>query len=252
MSQLLPGQTTLGDVVNAALRECGAVGRGQTPLAEDMSDAWARLQWMLQEWERRRWMVFHLVDYKIVSTGAISYTMGPGGQIDTGVGSVRPARIESAFLRQLVNSPPNQVDYPMEILQSREDYNRIALKSLTSFPTAAFMDTAWPLANVFFWPVAQANIYELHITVMEQLPSALATQGTDFSLPYEYYSAMMYNLALRLRSLYGIGTYPGDTLPQLARGALQVLRANNVQIARLMTPEYGRPDNYNIFSDRFY
>lgn len=251
MSQLLPAQTTLGDVVNASLRECGAVGRGQTALPEDFQDAWARLQWMIQQWERKRWMVYHLKTYSIVSTGAVSYTMGPGGQIDTGPQSVRPARIESAFLRQLVNSAPNQVDYPLQILQSMEDYNRIALKSLVSFPTAIFMDTAWPLANVFPWPVPNANIYAVFVTVMEQLPNAFGTQAVDFVLPYEYYEALLYNLAVRLRSLFGIGSFPGDPLPTLAKNSLNTIISNNTQIAKLTTPELGRPNNYNIFSDRF-
>lgn len=252
MSQLDPSTTTLSDVTSAALAECGAIGQGQTASAEDLNKAWARLQWMLQEWERKRWLVYHLVTYNVTSTGSLFYTMGPGGDIDTGAGSVRPAKIESAFLRQLTQSQPNQIDYPLEILQSMEDYNRIALKQLKSFPSAIFMDAAWPLAKVYAWPVPQANIYGVFVTVLEQLPSRFPTGATKFALPYEYYSAMLYNLALRLRSLYGIPSFPGDPLPGLAKNALNVLRGANTAIARLQTPDLGRPLLYNIFSDRMY
>jgi len=48
-----------------------------------MNDAWARLQWMLQQWERKRFLVYHLRDYSVVSTGAISYTFGPQGQFNS-------------------------------------------------------------------------------------------------------------------------------------------------------------------------
>ena len=139
-----PTSTTMGDLCKAALKECGAIGVGQTPLADDVEDAWARMQWMLMEWESKRWFVYHLVNYAIVSTGAQYYTFGPGGDIDTGISSVRPARLASAFTRQLqgVGTGALNVDYRLEILQSREDYDWITLKTLKAGPgEAAFLDT---------------------------------------------------------------------------------------------------------------
>lgn len=282
---LNPDQTTAGDICKAALQDGNILGVGQEPLAEDLTKAQARLQWMLQQWERKRWLVYHLVDLKKVSTGAISYTIGPGADIETGSAdqfnlqfnpqfgnaqmarnaipqSTRPARIESCFLRQL-QAPPttdvispyggNLIDYPMRILQSREDYNRIALKSLVSFPGYLFYDSAWPQGILYPWPVPQANIYELHVTVMAQLPIAFATANAPVNLPYEYYSAMVLNLAVWLRSLYGVPTFQGDPLPGLAKNALAVLRGANVQIARLQIPEgLGMSLQYNIFSDQAY
>lgn len=353
MSELTPGNTTLGDLCTSALQECGRLGVGQTALAEDINKAWARAQWMLQEWERKRWLVYHLVTYSKVSTGQVSYTFGPGGEINTNAiaawyleslqplaggagyavndtinlvasppsgagavagqvrvtainggavtavvpvlaglypgplpvsftqgvtsgvgvgatfntpvwglststvikstGSVRPAKVESAFLRQIQLSQPNQVDYPMQLLQSMEDYNQIALKQLTSFPGAVFLDSQWPLATLFCYPVPQANIYSINISVLEQLPTSFSSLATVVNLPYEYYSAILYNLALRLRPVYQIPSYPGDPLQGLATNALNVLRGANTQIARLKMPTgLIRPGVYNIFSDRNY
>lgn len=254
-----PGSTTLGDLVQAMLRECGALGVGQSALADDTNDCWMRVQWMLQQWERKRWLVFHTVDLAKTSTGAVSYTVGPGGDFNTGTvvnglpTSTRPDRLRSAFVRQIQTTPPNQVDYPLEIIQSREDYNRIALKALVAFPGAAFLDTAWPLANLYVWPVPNANIYEIHITILEQLSPAFANLQTVLNFPYEYYAALLYNGALRLRPKYRIGTHAGDELPGLARDSLGVLRGANTQIARLTMPRgLVRGKEYNIFSDRFY
>ncbi len=79
------------------------------------------------------------------------------------------------------------------------------------------------------------------------------TQASVFSIPYEYYAAMLYNLALRLRPKFAITTYPGDQLPGLAKDSLAVLRGANTAIARLRTPaELLRGGIYNIFSDRNY
>lgn len=275
MSYVNPLNTTAGDLCKSALKEAGAIGVGQTPLAEDILDAQARMQWMLQQWERKRWLVYHLVTLNITSTGAQSYTVGPGGDIETGVSNpfntqfnsqfgggapgiagvttARPAKLESAFLRQLTQSQPNQIDYPLQLLQSMEDYNRIALKQLMTFPGYVFYDSAWPLGVLYPWPVPQPDIYAIYITILEQLPAAFATLSTVINLPFEYFNAIVLNLALRLRPKYGLLSMQGDNLPALAKESLGVLRGANTQIARLVMPgDLMRPQLYNIFSDRMY
>lgn len=350
---LNPTQTSVGQLCAQVLKEAGRVGIGQTALAEDITDTVARLQWMLQEWERKRWLVYHLVTLGVVSTGAQQYTVGPGGQINTAVvpayslddlqiasggtgyapgdlitfslsatdgqggevavvqvetvggsgeveeisiatvgqypaplpvlfeqstttgvgtgatfnfpvwalaegitrssGGARPGKLEAAFLRQLQLGAPNQVDYPLRILQSMEDYSRIALKSLVSFPGAVFLDSQWPLATLYTYPVPQAGIYSINLVLREQLPSRFSSLDEVLNLPFEYYSAVLYNLALRCRPRYNITTYPGDMLPSLAKNSLNVVRGPNTQIAALtMPPELTRPAVYNIFSDQDY
>jgi hypothetical protein len=248
MSQLDPAATSVNDVCLAALKEAGVIGVGQTALADDITDAWARLQWMLQQWER--WLVYQLKTYSILSTGAQSYTIGPGGQLDTGAGSVRPAKIESAFTRQLTQASPYQIDYPCDILQSMEDYNRIRLKTLSTITGCVFLDPGWPLGIVYPYPVPPANTYSLFITVLQQLPVKFANLAVTFALPYEYYGAMVFNLALRLRPKYQIPTYPGDPLPGMAADSLNVLRGANTAIARLQLPAMGGNSGYNIFTDQ--
>ena len=259
------------DLATQALREAGALGVGQTALADDISDAIMRLQWMLQQWERKRWLVYHTVDFAVTCTGAQSYSIGPGGDLDTNQSlgpfnnqfngrfagtypvSVRPAKIESAFIRQLNLTQPNQVDFPLRLLHAREDYNRIALKRLSTFPAWLFYDPAWPLGTLYPWPVPQANIYALHVMVLEQLPPMFASPTVVLQLPYEYLSAIVLNLAMRLRPKYAIPTFPGDPLPGLAREALKVVRATGVQVSQLQIPgELMGGEGYNIFSDRFY
>jgi len=253
VTSLNPANTTVNDICMDALRECGQIGVGQTALAQDLNDAWARLQWMLQQWNKKRWLVYHDVIKLLVSSGSVTYTVGPGGQIDTGANTQRPDKIEAAFLRQITQSQPNQIDYPLDLLQSMEDYSKIALKQLSSFPGMAFYDPSFPLGTLYTWPVPQANIYSVGIVIKDFVQSYYATSATVFNLPAEYYPAMMYNLALRLRTKYQIPTFPGDPLMGLAKDALGVLRGANTAIARLQMPaEMNRPGIYNIFSDRSY
>ena len=271
-----PTNTTIGDLCGQALKECGAVGVGQTPLNDDVTDAWTRMQFMLQQWERKRWLIYHLIEGSVVSTGQQSYTMGPGGEIDTGVGSVRPEKIEAAYVRQFPMQsvgagalPPallgatgsgiyagsQPVDYPLEMLQSREDYSRLTLKFLRAGPgEALFYDSGWPLGTVYVYPIPIASVYEIHIVYREQLPPSFPDLASEINLPYEYYAAILYNLAVRLRPKYRLGTYPGDPLPGMAKDATSCLRNANAQIARLRMPgplQWNR-GRYNIFSDRTF
>lgn len=85
------------DIVTQALKESGVIGVGQTPLAEDVNDSFTRLNWMLSQWAKKRWLVWQLVTLSKISTGQQFYTVGPGGDFDV---VNRPDRIESAFLRQ--------------------------------------------------------------------------------------------------------------------------------------------------------
>lgn len=279
MSQIDPNRTTATDLCSAALKDSGAYGVGQTPLAEDITDAKARLQWMLQQWQRKRWFVYHLVTYSCVAqsdpTGQFQgkqvYTVGPGGDFNTdlrirpqtdeydshfGAGyatSARPNRIESAYLRQLTMSQPNQIDYPLTQIFSMEDYNRIALKGLSSFPGYYFYDTSWDLGLLYPWPIPQANIYEVFISCREQLPPMFTQAAMLLDIPWEYYNAMVLQLAIRLRPKYGIVALQGDPLPGLAKDALNTLKKANFQISRIQIPgDLVRPQLYNIFSDRMY
>jgi hypothetical protein len=89
--------TTALDLITGAMDDAGITGVGQTPLAEDTNKALNRLNAMIAQWSRRRWLVYHLTDIVFTGTGALSYSIGPGGDISV----VRPDRIEAAFFRQL-------------------------------------------------------------------------------------------------------------------------------------------------------
>lgn len=237
--------TTPSDIIRMALKQAGVLGVGQTATAEDMADAFLQLKWMLAQWQRKRWLVYTLVEMSKVSTGAQSYTIGQFCDFDI---TQRPDKIESAFARQITQSQPSQIDYPLSVLTSREDYNLIGLKQLTSFPAFVFYDNAWPIGNIYVWPIPNAAIYEIHINVKVELPE-LTALNQDLNLPPEYMAAIYYNLALRLIAAYKL---PADTVTAaLADEALNVLREANAQIAALqMPPGIVASGTYNPYSDR--
>lgn len=240
-----PATSTALDIIKAALKDRGVIGIGQTPNAEDLNDGFSRLNQMIAQWRKKRWLVYHLVDQSKLSNGSQFYTIGPGGDINTGA---RPDKIENAFFRQLIQSQPNQIDYPLEILTSREDYNAISIKQLKSFPMYLFYDSDWPLGKLYPWPVMQPDIYELHVAVKFDLPY-FPTPTSAYSFPDEYFAGMEYNLAIRLGPNYTAP--PNLELMALAKDSLNVIRGAYTQIGRLFMPtDLTRPGIYNPYSDQ--
>lgn len=244
--------TTVLDLINMALLDSGIIGQGQTASAEDVNNAYTRMQWMVQQWQRKRYLVYHLVNLIFTSTGSATYTVGPGGDFNIGT---RPDRLENGnFFRQLVQSSPNQIDYPLELLESFEDYNRIALKQLETFPGYCFYDPTYPLGTLYVWPVPQPSIYAINILVKATLIDLITgNDGTstvlDATLPNEYFQAIYLSLAEILRTAYRLPVDP--ILVARAKESREVLRNAAAAIARLRMPDdLIRPGVYNPYSDQ--
>ncbi len=236
--------TTVTNLLTQSLKKAGVLGIGQSASAEDMNDALEDMQDLLAQWQRKRYLVWNLTDVSVTSTGAQSYTIGNGGDFNI----ARPDRIESAFLRQLVNSIPNQVDFMLTILESREDYNRITLKKLQSLSFCIFYDAAYPMGNVYPWPIPQADIYEVHISIKTPL-TLISDFNQVINMPPEYLPALKWNLAQRFRIAYQLP--PDPALNAAAKDSLNLIRNANTQIPALQMPLDIIPNSglYNIFSD---
>jgi hypothetical protein len=242
--------TTPQGIINLSLKAAGILGVGQSALAEDNSDTFDLLNSMLGSWNTKRWLIYHLLDVSTVTTGAQSYTVGPGCAFDV----PRVDRLESAYFRQYVSSSPNTtyVDYPLDILQSYEDYAQIALKELTSWPNSIFFDSGFPTGLVYPYPIPlQNSTYELHLIIKANLPQfTAATQSVN--LPYEYVEALWTNLTIRI-----CAAYPGAVLTPvvegLAKASISAIRTANTQVPRLQMPQsMVRPPLYNVFSGQTY
>lgn len=237
--------TTAADIIRLALKDCGAYGQGQIIPDEAMNDALTRLNMMIAQWARKRWLVYSLIDVTITSTGAVSYSIGAGGDFNT----PRPDRLEDGcFIRQLNTGIAQWVDYPVQLIQSREDYSRIKLKTMGTFPAVVFYDSAFPLGNVYFWPVPQSAIYELHLLLKTPL-SGFSNLATAMNLPPEYEAAIQYNLQTRLRAAFRMP--PDPIIIGLAKDALETIRGANFQIGTLRMPRavVGGQAGYNVYSD---
>jgi hypothetical protein len=231
------------DLINAAFQDAGIVGQGQTPSAESTNAAFSRLNMMVSQWNAKRWLIYQLVTTDVLSTGAQSYTIGPGGDFDT----PRPDKLESAYMR-LVTSGANPTDYPLDIISAREDYNRIALKSLVSFPDSVYYEPEYPLGRLYFVAIPQASSFRLFVTNKLVVPRFTSLTQT-IALPEVYEAALHYNLVVRLGASYRKPV--NEVAVALAKDALNTIRMSNAGVPDLQMPIYFQGGGgYNILSDR--
>lgn len=230
------------DLINMALRASGILGTGQTAPAEMTNQALTALNMILRQWSAKRWLDYRTTNLTLTSTGALSYTVGPGGDFDI---PRRPQSVEAAFIS--MNSGAAQIDIPIEVYRAREDYNAVALKSLVTMPSGVFYDNAMPLGVAYFWPVPNAARYSMTLTVKNPLLDVTDILA-DMGLPPEFDEALTYSLAVRMRTLYQLA--PDAGVVALARAGIGTIRSANAQVARLRMPVgLSHGGRYNIFSD---
>jgi hypothetical protein len=237
--------TTARDLVTQAHRDIGALGLGQDLSPINTNEGFIRLNQMIGQWRARRWLVYRLATSIINADGSQFYTIGTGGDINL---AVPPVKIESAFVRQpLFAGDDGPVDYPLRILSSPEEYNRIPQKVLASWPSFLWYDMDWPTLKLYVWPLPDAPL-QLGFSYRDQL-AAFATLDDVVDLPPEYEEAMRTNLALRLAPMFGKQMTPDYR--QLAVASLDGVRTSNLHIQNLQVPsELVAGGRYNIFSDR--
>lgn len=236
-----------------ALETGGIVGLDEAPEQMVINKALRVANRMISQWQHERYMVYQLVDYGVVSTGANYYSVGQGQPFNI---NPPPDRLEYAFLRQVsgsgqppINGGSEPFDWPLDVIDAYEDYAAIRLKNLGTFSAAVFYDPGFPLARLLPWPIPQATIYELHILVKQTLARFINLEQS-IVFPPQYEAAMEWCLARRLRAAFQL---PADmTINELAAQAKNTIRKANVQVPTLRMPrELQRPGDqaYNYRSD---
>ncbi len=235
MTQSLP--FTANRLINLAAKLAQVLGVGQNLPPSNFQDVFDMLNMMMAEWAELRLNVYHLIDVTFTADGSISYSIGPGGAIDT----IYPTRIDGAQFTQ------NGIVYPLGIIHAKEDFRKISIPTLVSFPEYIFLDTSYPLASVSVWPIPNYT-YSITMQLMAQLQTF--DYATDVvNLKPIYRNALIKNLAVAICPLFGIE--PSPTLLRGAATSKQSMQKANTQISLLqMDRTLIRNGHYNIYSDR--
>lgn len=184
---------TAQTIIDRALRLIGAIASGESPTAQESTDALTALNNMIESWQTERLFCYGWVDTaETLVPGDNAYTIGSSTP-DISV-SPRPDSLKDVYIRE------SNIDYPVKIIDV-DRWNAIADKTSSSnIPEFAYYNQAYPNGTIYLWPTpSAANV--MHV-VTWQVIGSLATTATAVSLPPGYERALSHNLAIEIAPEY--------------------------------------------------
>jgi hypothetical protein len=212
---------TVTSIVKLSLKDVGVIGGRETPSDDEMQDALSTLNQMLAMWRTESLSVYCQKQETITVTGATSYTVGTGGNLNI----ERPVAIDAAFWRD------DGEDYPLRVIHSFEDYQDIASKSVQGTPEVVYYRPAYPLGQLFVWPIPTTGT--LYLTMRQEMPVYTTIQD-DIDLPPEYEGAIRWNLAEMLCATFGMPIT--KEIEKFAAKTKRALKINNTSIKTMRMP----------------
>lgn len=210
--------TTALQLVTASLRKLGAVAAGETPDADEQSDALESLNQILESWNLKGLALFRRENaaYTLVPSQQ-AYSVGSGADFDGG----RPITLHSAFVTR------GGIDYPLAVL-TQSEWNDILQKSTESqLPEAVYYEPTFPDGTLRFWPVP---LEALPVTLAIDMQLAVVADiNDDLSFPPGYERALLYALAVDLAPEYPAVTLSQSVIDAADEALADIKRANNTQ-----------------------
>jgi len=235
--------STYRDLISSSLRLLGVKAQGQVATGAEATDGLAVLQEMIDSWNASDALLYTTTSQVFpLAAPAASYTIGPGGNINT---PTRPTRLYGAWIRNNSNSP--STDSRMTILSDTEYGNIISKAVTTTIPYYIYLDRQFPLGNLYLWPVPTSSAYSLVLQYLSALDSSISLDDVE-TLPPAYKRALRFNLAVLLAPEYGVEALP--TVVQTALTSKMLIQQSNVQGYRM---DFDQASNgvYSIASDSF-
>ena len=215
--------TTVTEVITQALKDSTVVGEGDSASSETMTDAFALFQQMMGLWQDSGMNVYAQVTSSFNPTGAISYSVGTGGDIPI----TRPEEIDNIYYRL------NGTDIPIQIMGTYEEYLDIVNKTQTGTPALGFYLPSYPLGTLYIYP--QPTTGQIFITRREVLPTFTSITDT-IVLPAKYLLPIRFSLA----ELYSVTfqTVISPSVSALANRYRTSLRKSNTRVPNLQVEPF--------------
>ena len=183
---------TTSDVISNALMEIGALGPGETLSAEDSAFALSKLNRLFDNWNTEELYIYGTLLFQgTLTPNHNPHTIGlAASSPDFTVTTSRPPKVLLANL-VLTDVTPN-IFRPMTIVDDAWWMNNPVPDLATQIPYYLWPNYAWPLGQLFLWPVP-TKAYDIRLDLWT-LFSSLALSDT-FTLPPGYEDAVTLSLA---------------------------------------------------------
>ena len=204
------------DLVRATLRLIGAISSSETPNADESSDALEALNLMLGSWGASRFLSASTGKVTKTMTGATSYTIGTGGDINT----TRPTAL------YVVTYTTGGIDYNVEVIDY-SDYQKIGLKTVSgTIPDFIALKPDNPLSTIYLYPIPTTGT----LTLDSVRPATDLTLADDLPYPPEWIRALKFNLAVELSPEFGFTISP--ELAVLAKESKEIVMRSMVTVPK--------------------
>lgn len=177
-----------------------------------------------------------------LTVGDYEYNIGAAATTGNFV-TTRPLKINSCYLRDAKG-----FDHTLKIISAIE-YGRLTQKSLTGQPESLYYAPEYPLGKVYF-DYAPSAAYDAYFQMWVNF-TEFALSSTTVTLPEEYRSFLVFNLAIGLAEDWN--RQPSKTLYSMAEESKRIIENLNASnrptpLARFdfVTPARG---GYNITTD---
>ena len=217
-------------IITDALLDLGVIAGEETPAASDASGGLRKLNNLLDAWNIDPTLAYGAYEnvFNLTPNQGV-YTLGAGGDFNI----PRPNRFLSAYIRDTSLPVEQRYDQPIEIFNDQE-YADLPYKAWTStYPfLGIFIDSTFPLQNVYLNPVPNSSQYQLVLWTEGVLSNLTLDQV--ISLPPGYKRALTANLTIELAAQYGQPV--AQTTAMIASSSKADIRALNQQFNTLSLP----------------
>lgn len=203
------------DLIRSSLRLIGAISSSETPASDETMDALEALNLLLSSWGASRFLSKNTQTITHTLTGAASYTIGSGGDINT----TNPTDIYTAKYTN------GGLDYTLKVIDF-VDYEQIAVKNISSIPEFIALKPDYPLSTIYVFPVGSGGFLTLS-AVRPQVELDINDDIQDI-YPPEWIRALKYNLAVEIAPEYGVTV--STEIAALARESKDIVMRSMVSI----------------------
>jgi hypothetical protein len=208
--------TTAADVIKLALKDIQVLDESEDPSAATMSDALDTLNQMLASWQLDSTYIYAQAETSFTPTGAESYTIDGAG---ADIVYARPDKINYAFYRL------DDIDYPIEILNTWNEYSAISYKPVQSIPDVLYYNPKYSAGTIYIYPRPTTGTIYLNLDI--EMPS-YSTSADLIAIPAHYVMAIRYALAELLEVSMGRAKDP--KIAQLAQKYIRIMKRHNLRI----------------------
>lgn len=199
---------TAREIIAEAFKVAKIVSAGETPTADEMSDAETTLNLLLKTWSAKEHLWIRTEGSQALTASTASYA------------------ITGARRMLSVRRRTSSIDTPMNEL-SREEYYDLPTKSGTGMPVSWYFDPQRSTRTLYIWLTPTAAIAAntvLHFTYLRVIED-IDDLENDPDVPQEWLEALVYALAARLALAYGSDALQNVTA--IANGLVNDLSAQD-------------------------